>query len=127
MAWIDLEKFSIAIKELELRLRAVRLGKNQAEKELNVLLSVETSLLENISILKTKEVITIAQEYRKAISDLAKCRRQLAFVRIDRDTYSKAVNGQETLMAELQSRYLKGLIAQENNVIKVDFGSKKNG
>lgn len=124
MPQADLEQLALAIKDLEGRLRAVRAGANLADKELSVMLQLELELLENIAILKTKEVITLAQEYKKAVSDLGKARLRLPYLRLNKRTYAKAVVDQENLLSELKRQYLSGLNATENNVIRGKFGRK---
>lgn len=124
MSQVELEQLAIAIKDLEGRLRAVKAGASLAERELATMLQLELELLENIAILKTKEVITLAHEYKKAIIDLDKVRKRLPYLRINKDTYSRAATDQHNLLLDLKRQYLKGLHNSENNVLRF---RKKDG
>jgi len=124
---VDNEKIEAAIKDVESRLNAIRLALGQNETEINTLVALEDQLKENIAELKRQGVTVLASEYRKAKEDLIKTATRLAFLRIDRETYQRALNGQTGVLDYLKQKLSDNTKRLLNNVIKGKFGKKDDG
>lgn len=121
-----LEKLLAAINDLERRLRSIELALFKNEEEINTLVTLEDTLVDNLFELKKEHVIAMAHEYKKAKEDLKKTKTRLAFLRIDRVTYERAFKGQSGLLDHLKRLHVVTIDRMTNNVIKGNFG-KKNG
>jgi chromosome segregation ATPase len=124
---VDNEKIEAAIKDVESRLNAIRMALGQNETEINTLVALEDQLKENIAELKRQGVTVLASEYRKAKEDLIKTATRLAFLRIDRETYQRALNGQTGVLDYLKQKLSDNTKRLLNNVIKGKFGKKDDG
>lgn len=121
---VDNEKIEAAIKDTESRLNAIRLALAHNETEINTLVRAEVLLKENIAELKRKGVAVIASEYKKAKEDLVKTITRLTFLRIDKNTYERALNGQTGVLDYLKLKLETNMKRQQNNVIQGKFGKK---
>lgn len=122
----DLDQILAKIKELQARLERLAVLLDQNQKEVNILLQLKEQLEDNLVELKRKHVVALAQDYKKAKEDLAKTKARLAFLRIDKETFLAAYNGNERMLKILRKDYADGLSRTQNNVIKGKFG-KNNG
>jgi hypothetical protein len=123
----DLNKASHALLDAEIRLRTVVAQRTQLEKQIAILTAVEANLEENIRVLKQKDAIIIASEYKKAISDLATARVRRSFLRVDRENCMKIEGHAEFVHEKAKAEYdrLFNMIHNPpNNVIPGNFGKK---
>lgn len=85
-------------------------------KELRDLGNVEYLLEENVNFLKTKHIIALATEFKKAKEDLARTKGRMAKVRIDRESILRASTEVEEYLRKAKEEYaitLKGT----NNIL----------
>lgn len=112
----DLDRLGHAIKDAETRARVFKQTLDTVDKELNDLGIVEVALEENVNFLKTKHVIALATEYKKAKEDLTKTKSRIVKIRIDRETILRATKEIEEYMNKAKQEYadvLKGT----NNIL----------
>lgn len=86
----DLERLGHAIKDAEARLKVFQQTLETVNKELTELTRVEIALEENLSFLKTKNVIALAAEFKKAKEDLVKTKARMVKIRVDNDRIAAA-------------------------------------
>lgn len=112
----DRERLEQAIKDAEARLRVFRTTLEGISKELRDLRAVEIILTDNIETLKSKTVIILANEYRKAREDLGKTKSRMAIVRIDYDNVFKAAHEVELYLAKAKEE-MSNSLRDPNNVL----------
>jgi hypothetical protein len=121
---ISLDEIIRAIGDLEPRLRTTRMGLDLTEQEILMVLMVEENLKENIAELKRENVVVMATEFRKATEDLLKAAQRMAFLKIKKQTYEKALADQAHLLNFLKQKYATELERIQKNVIRIKFGKK---
>lgn len=121
---LDLDRLQEKMKEIEANLIRIRTFLDSIDKEIQTLTVLERTLEENLSVLKRKNVIALAHEYRKAKDDLQRARTRMTFLRIDFDTHQRAFNGNSQALGALKNTYAKELNNVGKNVIVGKFGRK---
>lgn len=86
----DLVKLDQIIKEAEQRIKTLQANIDASNKELNTLSTYEQTLEENIKCLKRKQIIAIAQEFKKSKEELKKTRTRIAMLNSDKGHYVRS-------------------------------------
>lgn len=123
----ELNKASHVLLDAEVRLKTVVSQRIQLEKEIALLTAVEANLEENIRVLKQKDAIIVASEYKKATSDLNTARVRRSFLRVDRENVLK-IEGHAGFVYEKARADYEHIFSMihnpPNNVIQGNFGKK---
>jgi len=119
------------IAEQELKDAQSRFDVNEAhilkvDNELTLLGHIEKNLLDNISILKSRQIITVALEYKKAREDLGKVYNNLTMLRLNRNGLEHSLRMAKKILDGCRERYAITLQNQGSRVIEVDFGRNNN-
>jgi chromosome segregation ATPase len=123
---VELEKADRIIKDTEIKLNTIKSSLTVVDNELQQLILLETELEDNLKFLKKKNIIALAQEYKKAKEDLNKTKNRLAMLRIDSGNMKRALRDCEVFLQKAKESYVK-LLKGKDNVIRGKFGSKKSG
>jgi hypothetical protein len=121
---IDIYAAEREFKDANDRLDALQAHLYNIDNEVALLLHLKKSLQENISILKSRQIITVALEYRKAKEDLDKIYNKLTMLRINKNNLGHSVEQARKFLAERREQYLLAMEEQTPKVIEVDFGRK---
>jgi chromosome segregation ATPase len=124
---IELEELDRAIKNGEIRLCTVNTNIGSLTKEIEVLDALESELEENLKVLKKKNIVAIATEYKKAKEDLAKTKVRLISLKNDRENFKKAANDVQKAMEKAKQDIEKMKKNGDSNVLHGTFGRKDNG
>jgi len=119
-----------AVIEAEAKLKSIGIALEGLEKEIGILTVVEGNLLANLNTLRRKEIIPLADQYRKAKSDLNVAQTRLSFLRVDRETHLRAKEKAEKNVEKMRERLQwawKKLYEQVNNVVQGNFGRRNDG
>lgn len=122
----DLDKADRAIKDLSIKLSTVKMNLDAIQREIDTVSSVETALEDNVRFLKKNKIVAMAEEYRKAKSELVKTRIRMTCLQNDRERYRKAYREVELLLEDAQKKYGEIQSIGDNNVVRGKFG-RKNG
>ena len=123
----DLERAERAIKDAEIRLNTISTQLNLLEMDVAKFSHIKNVLESNITSLKKKKVIALAEQYRKAKNDLAKAN---AYLNVSENNRNAMVRIKEEATANLEKykREYEELVDKfENNVIYGNFGGVKSG
>lgn len=112
----DLDRLGHAIKDAEARLRVFSQTLDTVDKELHDLGLVHTALEENVNFLKTKHIVALATEYRKAKQDLVRTKDRMVKVRIDRENILRAAKDIEDYLHKSKTEYAT-VFKGTNNVL----------
>lgn len=123
----DLARIDRSLKDGEIRLRTVKTNLDALDREISILNTLESELVENVKCLKTKQIIAKAAEYKKAKEDLAKTRARLIGLKNDREHFRKAHAEVEFVMNKAREELEKIQKNGDNNVLHGKFGRKENG
>jgi chromosome segregation ATPase len=121
----DLEKIDRNIKDTEIRLKTFEVNISTIQKELDFLSKVESQLEENIAVLKTIKIITLATEFKKAKEDLKKTKTRLTQLKSDRMINEKAHKELGVMLEKNKGIYDKLAQQGDNNVLQGKFGRKR--
>lgn len=110
-------KIDRAIKDAEVRIRTFQTNIDAIDKEISIVSLSEKALEENVKCLKTKRIIAIAQEYKKAKEDLKKTQNRLLILRNDREHFNKALCNIEDLLKQSKKELDKLQNSVDNNVL----------
>lgn len=86
----DLEKLNQVIEDAEKRVKTLQGSIDALGKELSALGNHEYTLEESIKTLRRKQVIAIAQEFKKIKEELKKTRQKMGELSNDREHFIKA-------------------------------------
>ena len=114
----DLAKLENSIKEAETRLKSVQTSVEAIALEIRKVIVIEETLIENVNILKKKQIVAMAQEYKKAKEELRRVRGRLIVLRNDQAHINKAFQDVNDVLKGIQDQHRKMLVDSENNVIK---------
>ena len=114
----DLSKLENSIKEAETRLKSVQTSVEAIALEIRKVIVIEETLIENVNILKKKQIVAMAQEYKKAKEELRRVRGRLIVLRNDQAHINKAFQDVNDVLKGIQDQHRKMLVDSENNVIK---------
>lgn len=114
----DLTKLERTVKETDARLKTLLSNLQALDFEIKKIVVLERTLVENVKILKTKQVIAIAQEFKKAKEELRSVKVRLVALRNDREHFSKAFKDTKEFLKTLEAQHRKIVREGENNVIK---------
>lgn len=107
----DLDRLGHAIKDAEARQKVFVQTLETVNKEFNDLSRVEKALEENLEFLKTKKIIALASEYKKAKEDLIKTKARMVKIRFDSERIGAATRECEEFLRKSKEDYsntLKG-------------------
>ena len=85
---------------------------------------IKKNIEENISVLKSRQIITIAIEYKKAKEDLDKIYNKLTMLRINKTNLGHSVDQAAKNLMDSREKYLHALESKVSKVIEVNFGRK---
>lgn len=86
----DLDRLSQTIEDAEKRVKTIQDSIDAINRELSTLSTFESTLEENIRCLKRKQIIAIAQEFKKTKEELKKTRIKMSGLRNDKEHFIKA-------------------------------------
>lgn len=121
---INLDSAEREFKDATERFEALQMHTNKIESDIALLLLVKKNLEENISTLKSRQIITIAVEYKKAKEDLGKVYNNLTMLRINKNNLEHSTEQARKFLTERREIYLLALENHVSRVIEVDFGRK---
>lgn len=121
----DLVKLDRSIKEAENRIKSVKANLDVIDKEIKNISTLEKTLKENIKCLKAKQIIAVAQEFKKSKEELKRSQNKLVLLGNDRDHLLKAAKDTEDFINLAKKELDKLQNVGDSNVIK--FGRKDNG
>ena len=120
----ELAKIDRAIKDAEIRIRTVHTSLVALNKDISEITTLEYTLKENLACLKKKQVVAIAQEYKKAKEELRKTQLRLTMLTNDREHYEKTLRDAQSFLDLAKRDYIRMSNLMEKNVIKF---RKKDG
>ena len=121
---IDLELAEKDVKDAQDRLEGLQAHVYKIHNEIALLLHIEKQLLENISILKSRHIITVAIEYRKAKEDLRKIYSNLTMLKLNKNSLEHSVKQAEKFLSDCREKHSQVVARPASRVIEVDFGRK---
>jgi chromosome segregation ATPase len=123
---LELEKADRIVKDTEIKLRTIKVALDGIDAEIQQLNTLEAELEENLQFLKKKNIIALAQEYKKAKEDLTKTKNRLAMLRIDAANVGRAFGDCEAYLKKAKEAYAK-LLKGSDNVVRGNFGRRSDG
>lgn len=123
---IDLDLATRDLKEAQDRFEAMQAHVFKVSNEIALLEHVEKNLLENISILKSRHIITVAVEYKKAKDDLNKVYTNLMMLKLNKNSLEHSAKQAAKFLDDCKERHAHNLRNQGSKVIEVDFGRKND-
>jgi len=118
----ELDKISRTIKDLEIRLSAIRTNIDQIDKEMSVLNPRKVELERNLRFQKKEGIIPIAHEYKKAKAELSRTTARLILITSEHNKAISVSNQIERTITQLKDDHSRLTNLLENNVIQVSFG-----
>lgn len=113
----ELVKIDGAIKDAEGRIKTTRTHLDAIDKEISSISTIEKTLIENVKCLKSKRIIAIAQEYKKAKEELQKTQNRLVSLRNDRNHFNKILLEIEELLKQTRKAFDKLQNIGNSNVL----------
>lgn len=110
-------KIDRAIKDAEIRIRTVQTSIDAIDKEIGIVSLAEKALEDNVKCLKTKRIIAIAQEYKKAKEELKKIQNRLLILRNDREHFNKSLSNITDLLKQSKKELDKLQNIGDSNVL----------
>ena len=86
----DLDKLNQVIEDAEKRVKTLQNSIDAINKEIGALITFEITLEENIKCLKRKQIVAIAQEFKKTKEELKKTRQKMGELSNDKEHFIKA-------------------------------------
>ena len=121
----ELDKIDRTIKDLEIRLSAIKNSVGQIEKELSVLNPKKLELEQNIRFQKKMGTVPIAHEYKKAKAELSRNTARLILIASEQAKATAVVKQIEQMIDKLRKDYYNLVVDSQNNVIQVKFGGDR--
>lgn len=121
---IDLDVASIELHDATNRYEAMQAHVHKVDGEIAMLVHVQKNLEANISVLKSRQIITVAVEYRKAREDLGKVHNNLTMLKLNKNSLEHSTEQARKFVVECRERYQAALSVQGERVIEVDFRRK---
>jgi hypothetical protein len=122
----DIEIAERALKDTTERYESLLAHVYGINNEITLLLHIKKTLEENISVLKDRQIITVAVEYKRAKDDLRKVYNNLSMLRINKNNLEHSVEQARKFMVECRQRYVHAIETQSCKIIEVDFGRKSD-
>lgn len=119
-----------ALLKAEIALKNLKIHIENLDREIGILTVVEGNLVANLNVLKKRDIIPLAELYRKTRNDLRTARNRRSLVRVDRENHLKTQERAERALEQARETYqlaFKALKDPVNNVIQVDFGRREDG
>lgn len=119
-----------ALLKAEIALKSLKIHIENLDREIGILTVVEGNLVANLNVLKKREIIPLAELYKKTRTDLRTARNRRSLVRVDRENHLKTLERAERSLMQARETYqlaFKRLKEPENNVIQVNFGRRDDG
>ena len=113
----ELAKAEQLITSAQYDIMAIGVRLSAIERELAGLIAKEMHLVENINILKTRKIIALAKEFKRAKEDLAIIRRKQDIARFDRIQHMQALENAHKSLKHSQESYDILLSRYQNNVV----------
>ena len=124
----DVNKASQALLEAEIRLRGIAVQLELVERDIALLKSREAHIEENIDFLKRKRLTVNASEFKLIKLSLRQIQNKIAFLKIDFENIQKMQESAEKIYQKAKKSYelaYELMINPDKNIIRVDFGKKK--
>lgn len=121
---VELELAEQNLEQAQVKFEAIQQHILKIEQEITLLNHIELQIAENVSILKSRHIITLAVEFKKAREDLNKIRNNLSMLRINREAFSRTLEQTEKFLYEARQKYIELLKGQGTVVIQGKFGRK---
>lgn len=118
----ELAKLDRAIKDAETRIKTVQTNIDALNKELDVLSSLESTLSENVKCLKKKQIVAMAQEFKRVKEELKKTNTRITLLKNDREHFLKSSKDMEEFIHKTKEE-IKKIEGDDNNVL--NFRNKK--
>jgi|ERR1035437_565945 predicted nucleic acid-binding Zn-ribbon protein len=123
---IDLDLATRDLKEAQDRFDALQAHVFKVSNEIALLEHIEKNLLDNISVLKSRHIITVAVEYKRAKNDLGKIYSNMLMLKLNKNSLEHSVKQASKFLDECRERHLDTVLSQGARVIEVDFGRKND-
>lgn len=123
---IDLDLTEKEFKDATDKLEFLQSSLGKVYNEITLLTHLQQVLEQNISILKSRQIITIAIEYKKAKEDLDRVDNSLSMLRINRNNLEFSIEKARKVLADCRDKYIIALQYRVPKVIEVDFGRKND-
>jgi chromosome segregation ATPase len=119
---VNLDAAERAFKDAQDRAESLQTNLNRIDRDIDLLIHVKKGLDENLSILKRRQIITVAIEYRKVKEDINKANTNLTTSRINRNNIEHSLAQANKFVVECRDKYLSAMENHKPKVIEVDFG-----
>lgn len=123
---IDIDSTEREFNEATSRLDALQAHLHNIEEEITIVLHLKQHLEANISILKSRHIITVAIEYKKIREELDKLYSKLTMLRINKNNLGHAVDQARKILLERREKYLVALEHCTPRVIEGNFRRKND-
>lgn len=121
----ELDKIDKAIKDAEISLKSMQIKMEQIDKEISTLTPRKNELERNIDFHKKVDTIPIAQEYKKAKTELSNVKTRLIAITSDHKKSIEACKQVEKIIEKFKKDQHELLKVSENNVLKAIFGANR--
>jgi predicted nucleic acid-binding Zn-ribbon protein len=123
---IDLDLATRDLKEAQDRFESLQAHVFKVGNEIALLEHIEKNLLENISVLKSRHIITVAVEYKRAKDDLSKIYSNMLMLKLNKNSLEHSTKQASKFLDECRERHANIMFSQGARVIEVDFGRKND-
>lgn len=110
----ELDRLEATIKDAQSQAKVFVMTLDGIKADLMKFEALQCILEENIDFLKTKHIIALATEYKKAKEDLATVKTKMAKARIDRDKISDALKQTQEYLTKAREAYAITLRGPQN-------------
>lgn len=114
----DISRLDRSIKDAEIRINTLLSQVESYKKELDILLNKEKLLEENVKCLKKNRIIAIAQEFKKAKSELKITRDRITLLSNDKDHFLKSSEDMKTFIEKTKQELTRLQNLNDNNVLQ---------
>lgn len=114
----ELEKVEKTIKETEARLKTLKTNLDAIDLEIKKIATFERTLVFNVKMLKTRQVVAIAKEFKNSKEELKKVKARLLVLRNDKEHFSNVFKDVHDFLKSTRTQHSKIVQDGENNVIK---------
>jgi chromosome segregation ATPase len=122
----ELAKIDRTIKDSEIRIRTVKSSIDVIDAEIELVSRLQDNLKENVKCLKSKKIVAIAIEFKKAREELERAKKRITALNSDRAHFNKALKETEAVLKQARIDYERMESAAENNVLHFK-SEKKDG
>jgi chromosome segregation ATPase len=120
----EIEKAEKALKEASERLGNLTAYVAKLESELYVLKNIEETLKENITILKSEDIIAVASEFKRSKEELTKIQQRIAVTNIDKANNERSIAKIQKTMIECREALAQAMLVPLAPILEGNFRSK---